>query len=135
MQNRQTVVAIVDDDPSVLQGLNRLLQTSGFKTEAFNSGEAFLERDSASEAACVVLDIHLGGISGIETRRRLTAAGSTIPVIYMTALDTATIRSKATASGCAAFLRKPFSGHVLVDSIRKATSSLFESDQNRTANG
>jgi FixJ family two-component response regulator len=124
MQHRQFVVAIVDDDPSVLKGLNRLLQTCGFKTEVFNSGEAFLERENASEPACVVLDIHLGGISGIETRRRLTASGSTIPVIYMTALDTATVRSEATASGCAAFLRKPFSGNELVDSIRRATASI-----------
>ena len=118
------MVAIVDDDPSVLKGLKRLLQTCGFKTEIFNSGEAFLERENASEPACVVLDIHLGGISGIETRRRLTASGSTVPVIYMTALDTATVRSEATASGCAAFLRKPFSGNELIDSIRKATASI-----------
>ena len=124
MQHRQFVVAIVDDDPSVLKGLNRLLQTRGFKTEVFNSGEAFLEREHASEPACVLLDIHLGGISGIETRRRLTASGSTVPVIYMTALDTATVRSEATASGCAAFLRKPFSGNELVDSIRRATASI-----------
>jgi FixJ family two-component response regulator len=123
MQNRQIVVAIVDDDPSVLKGLKRLLNTCGFKTEVFNSGETFLDRDSTGEPDCVVLDIHLGGITGIETRRRLTARGSTIPVIYMTALDTATVQREATASGCAAYLRKPFSGNVLVESIRKATSS------------
>jgi FixJ family two-component response regulator len=123
MQNRQIVVAIVDDDPSVLKGLKRLLNTCGFKTEVFNSGEAFLDRDSTGEPACVVLDIHLSGITGIETRRRLTASGSTIPVIYMTALDTAIVQREATASGCAAYLRKPFSGNVLVESIRKATSS------------
>jgi FixJ family two-component response regulator len=133
MQNQQFVVAIVDDDPSVLKGLKRLLHTCGFKTEVFNSGEAFLDRDSESEPACVVLDIHLGGISGIETRRRLAAKGSTVPVIYMTALDTATIRSEATASGCAAFLQKPFSGSALIDSIRKATSSLYGNNQGRTA--
>lgn len=123
MQNRQIVVAIVDDDPSVLKGLKRLLNACGFKTEVFNSGEAFLDRDSTGEPACVVLDIHLSGITGIETRRRLTASGSTIPVIYMTALDTAIVQREATASGCAAYLRKPFSGNVLVESIRKATSS------------
>jgi len=132
MQHRQFVVAIVDDDPSVLKGLKRLLHACGFKTEVFDSGEAFLEREKASEPACVVLDIHLGGISGIETRRRLTASGSTIPVIYMTALDTETVRREATASGCAAFLRKPFSGNVLIDSIRNAMSSI-ETNQNKTA--
>jgi FixJ family two-component response regulator len=111
-------------DADIAKGLKRLLQTCGFKTEIFNSGEAFLERENASEPACVVLDIHLGGISGIETRRRLTASSSTVPVIYMTALDTATVRSEATASGCAAFLRKPFSGNELIDSIRRATASI-----------
>ena len=110
MQYQQFVVAVVDDDPSVLKGLKRLLQTCGFKTEIFNSGEAFLERENASDPACVVLDIHLGGISGIETRRRLTASGSTVPVIYMTALDTASVRSEATASGCAAFCENHFPG-------------------------
>jgi FixJ family two-component response regulator len=123
MQKREIVVAIVDDDPSVLKGLKRLLNACGFKTEVFNSGEAFLDRNSTGEPACVVLDIHLSGITGIETRRRLTASGSTIPVIYMTALDTAIVQREATASGCAAYLRKPFSGNVLVESIRKATSS------------
>ena len=117
------VVAIVDDDPGVLTGLKRVLGASGFITETFNSGEAFLERYKAAEPACVVLDINLGGISGIETRRRLAARGAEIPVIYMSALDDATIRKEAAASGCAAFLRKPFSGSVLVDTIQMATSS------------
>jgi FixJ family two-component response regulator len=134
MSPDKCVVAIVDDDPSVLTGLKRLLGTYGFITETFNSGEAFLERYKAAEPACVVLDINLGGISGIETRRRLTARGSEIPVIYMSALDSATTRREATASGCAAFLRKPFAGNVLVESIRMATSS-FKSIQDKTADG
>ena len=134
MPPSEFVVAIVDDDPSVLKGLKRLLGASGIITETFNSGEAFLERYKAAEPACVVLDINLGGISGIETRRRLTARGSEIPVIYMSALDTATTRKEATASGCAAFLRKPFAGNVLIESIRMATSS-FKSSQYKTADG
>ena len=117
------VVAIVDDDPSVLKGLQRVLGASGFATEAFSSGEAFLDRDDVGDVTCVVLDIHMGGISGIEMRRRLTARGSQTPVIFMTALDTAAIRKEADDVGCAAFLGKPFSGRVLVDTIRKVTAS------------
>ena len=128
------VVAIVDDDPSVLTGLKRVLGASGFITETFNSGEAFLERYKAAEPACVVLDINLGGISGIETRLRLTASGANIPVIYMSALDDATIRKEAAASGCAAFLRKPFSGNELIGAIRMATSS-FKSIQDKAVSG
>ena len=128
------VVAIVDDDPSVLTGLKRVLGASGFITETFNSGEAFLERYKAAEPACVVLDINLGGISGIETRLRLTASGANIPVIYMSALDDATIRKEAAASGPATFLRKPFSGNELIGAIRMATSS-FKSIQDKAVSG
>lgn len=128
------VVAIVDDDPGVLTGLKRVLGAYGIITETFNSGEAFLDRYKAAEPACVVLDINLGGISGIETRRRLTAGGSEIPVIYMSALDSATTRKEAEASGCAAFLRKPFSGNVLIETIQMATSS-FKSIQYKAADG
>lgn len=130
----KSVVAIVDDDPSVLTGLKRVLGAHGFITETFNSGEAFLERYKAAEPACVILDINLGGITGIETRRRLTARGAKVPVIYMSALDDATIIKEATASGCAAFLRKPFSGNVLIDTIQIATSSC-KSIQIKTADG
>jgi len=114
------VVAIVDDDPSVLKGLKRLLDASNLTTEVFNSGEAFLASSSASNVACIVLDIHLRGISGIEVRRRLAARDSQIPVIFMTALDTATVRKEVLEVGCADYLRKPFSGHLLIDSIQKA---------------
>jgi len=115
------LVAIVEDDPSVQTALKRLLSASGFKTETFNSGEAFLDGYCAAKPACVVLDINLGGISGIETRRRLTANGVDLPVIFMSAIDNATTRTEATASGCVAFLQKPFPGNALIDSIRRST--------------
>ena len=81
------VVAVVEDDPSMLKGVRRLLSAHGFVTEAYTSAEAFLERAAVSEAGCLVLDINLGGISGIELQRRLAAAGSRLPVIFMTAVD------------------------------------------------
>jgi FixJ family two-component response regulator len=117
-------IAIVDDEPSVLKGLKRILDASGFTTEVFNSAEAFLDRDSASDVACIVLDIHLGGISGIEMRRWLKAMGSATPVIFMTALYTIEVRREAMDAGCAAFLQKPFSGHELINSIRNVTSHI-----------
>lgn len=116
------MIAIVDDEPSVVRGLARLLVAHHFATEAFSSGEAFLERDTTNDVACIILDIHLGGISGIEMRRRLTARGSKIPVIFMTAVDSAAVRKEAIEAGCAAFLSKPFSGHKLISEIQKATS-------------
>jgi FixJ family two-component response regulator len=121
---KRQLVAIVDDEPSILRGLKRLLDARGFATAVFHSGEEFLQSDGAGRATCVVLDIHLDGISGIETRRALSASGSRIPVIFMTALDTATVRREAMATGCAAYLRKPFSGHELIDAIQNATTAI-----------
>src|SRR5262245_4896177 len=85
LDNSTRTIAVVDDDPSMLKGLVRLLNAHGFGTQAFASAEAFLADSGAGSAACLVLDIHLGGISGIELRRRLTASGSRLPVIFITA--------------------------------------------------
>jgi FixJ family two-component response regulator len=119
LSTKRNKIAIIDDDPSILRGLKRLLDAFDFTTEVFSSAEAFLDCDHASNVACIVLDINLGGISGIEMQRRLRKMGSTIPVIFMTALDSTTARREALDVGCAAYLPKPFSGHVLIDSIRK----------------
>jgi FixJ family two-component response regulator len=114
------VVAIVDDDVSFLGGLKRLLTASHFTTEFFNSAEELLTCDHIDDIACIVLDIHLKGMSGLEARRRLSAKDSKIPVIFMTAHDGAAIRKGAMEAGCAAFLTKPFSGNILIDVIRNA---------------
>ena len=113
-------VAIVDDDASMRVGLERLLQAHGFGTEIFPSAEAFL--GAASAADCLLLDIHLGGMSGFELRRRLSSAGSTLPVIFMTAFDDEGTRHEASCLGCAAYLRKPFVGQLLIEAIAGATN-------------
>jgi FixJ family two-component response regulator len=122
MSIKRKVVAIIDDESSVLKGLKRVLNAFNFTTEVFSSAEAFLRRGDAGDIICIVLDINLGGMSGIELRRRLKAMGSTIPVIFMTALDIDVVRREAMDAGCAAFLQKPFSGHVLIDSIKNVMS-------------
>jgi FixJ family two-component response regulator len=116
------VVAIVDDDPSMLKGLEGLLRAHGFVTEIYASAEAFLERSATSEASCLILDIHLGGISGIDLRRRLSAAGSRLPVIFMTGGDSEIIKKEAIEAGCIAYLRKPFPSCQLIDAIGRAAS-------------
>ena len=115
-------IAVVDDDPSMLKGIVRLLSAHGFSTQAFVSAEAFLADASAESAACLVLDIHLGGISGIELRRQLTASGSRLPVIFITAVDDEATRAEAMAAGCIAYLRKPFPSAQLIGAIDKATA-------------
>jgi len=114
-------IAVVDDDPSMLRGIVRLLSAHGFGTQAFASAEAFLGDVGASTAACLILDIHLGGMSGIELRRRLTASGSRLPVIFITAVDDEATREEAIAAGCIACLRKPFASNLLIGAIKEAT--------------
>jgi FixJ family two-component response regulator len=114
-------IAVVDDDPSMLRAIVRLLQARGFRTQAFASAQAFLTGDSATAADCLVLDIDLGEMSGIDLRRQLTASGSRLPIIFITALDDEVLRDKAMAAGCVAYLRKPFAADALLAAIHKST--------------
>lgn len=120
---RAKIIAIVDDEQSVLKSLKRLLDASKFSTETFGSAEAFLARGDISDVSCIVLDINLGGISGIELRRRLKTMDSPIPVIFMTALASAAVENEANEAGYTAFLHKPFVGQLLIDCVRNATGS------------
>ena len=122
MMAQPTVVIVVDDNAGFLKGLARLLESHGIDSRTFGSAEALLESDSVQAATCLLLDIHLGGIAGLELRRRLAASGSKCPVIFMTANDDETTRNKAMDAGCIAYLRKPFAQHVLLNAISKAVA-------------
>lgn len=113
-------IAVVDDNASMLQGLSRLLSAHGFQVRTFASAELFLDGLDTSEADCLLLDIHLGGISGIELHRKLTASGSDLPIIFMTANDNAATRQEAFDTGCIAYLRKPFRASALIEAINRA---------------
>lgn len=120
MRRRQKIVAVVDDDPSMLRAMENLLDAHGFATEVFVSAEGFLDRRAATQVDCLLLDIDLGGMSGIELRRQLKDSGSTLPVIFMTALDDEVTRREAQQAGCIAYLRKPFAARQLIDAISNA---------------
>jgi FixJ family two-component response regulator len=120
MSERRKTVAVVDDDSSTLRATQTLLDAHGFSSIGFSSGEDFLRRDARVRVDCVLLDIDLGGESGIDVRRRLKAAGSPLPIIFMTALDSEALRQEAIATGCVAYLRKPFQGQQLVAALAKA---------------
>ena len=119
---RQKIVAIVENDPSMLRAAGDLLDAHGFTTIAFSSAEEFLAGDGNRGIDCVLVDIDLGGMSGIELRRELELSGSVLPVIFMTALDDDATRRQALGAGCVAFLRKPFSQGALLDAIKKAVA-------------
>jgi FixJ family two-component response regulator len=120
MSSRKLVV-VIDDDTTMLRSLQRLLNASGFDTELFASAEAFLARTAPRDIACLLLDIHLGGMSGIELRRRLAASGSTVPVVFMTALDDHNTHDEAMAAGGIECLHKPFAARILIDAVATAT--------------
>jgi FixJ family two-component response regulator len=122
MATPPTDVIVVDDHPGFLKSVARLLKAHGFSTRTFTSAEALLESDGARHAMCLLLDIHLGGISGIELQRQLAALGATRPVIFMTAIDDDAIRKEALDGGCIAYLRKPFAPHLLLEAIARAAA-------------
>lgn len=120
MPKRQKIVAVVDDDPSMLGAAENLLDANGYKAELFASAEDFLSSGRASQIDCLLLDIHLGGLSGIELQRQLKASHSKLPIIFMTAIEDEAVRRQALNAGCVACLRKPFPASRLVDAIEKA---------------
>ena len=117
---KQKLVFVVDDDPGMLRGVRRLLREHGYNSMLFPSADAFEKHDDFEHAVCVVLDINLSDDSGIEVRYRLKAAGVTLPVIYITGKDNDATRMAATASGCIAYLTKPFTAQSLIEPIERA---------------
>jgi FixJ family two-component response regulator len=120
MSNRRRVVAVVDDDSGVREATANLLSAFGYGTEAFDSAEAFLKAAATSQASCLVVDINLGDISGVELAHQLATDGFKFPIIFMTALDDERVRQNALAAGGIAFLIKPFPAELLLKAIMKA---------------
>jgi FixJ family two-component response regulator len=117
------LVSIIDDDPSVLRALERLIEAAGYAVETFASGEAFLDAPAWGRSACLVVDIHLAGMTGLELQERLIARGSAAPVIFITANDNAPTRARVGQSGAAAYLPKPVDRRTLIGAIRGAIGS------------
>ena len=118
----RNVVFVVDDDPSMLRGVARMLRQFGYASLLFPSAEAFANHSDFDEAVCVLLDINLGDVSGIELRHRLKADGNSVPVIYMTGNDSPAVREAAQQSGCLAYLTKPFSAKSLMEPLERASA-------------
>jgi FixJ family two-component response regulator len=113
-------VAVVDDDENVCRSLGRLLRATGIHPITYASAEAFLADTRHPQFDCLVLDIQLGGMSGIELAQEIVAKGEKTPFIYITAHDDPEMQARAEAVGCTAYFRKTDSGSDLVDAILKA---------------
>ena len=113
-------VAVVDDDESVCRSFGRLLRTAGFQPVTYLSAEAFLEDTKRPRFDCLVLDIQLEGISGLELSRRLSLVSDATPVIFITAHDDPKVREEAESSaGCAGYFSKNDPGAGILDLIKR----------------
>lgn len=122
--DQRKAVFVLDDDPSMLKGVRRLLKQHGFDTMPFETAKALQAYDNFEQAICLVLDVNLGDGSGIELRHWLTETGVSMPVIYITGNDSDATRMAAMASGCVAYLTKPFPAQSLIDPIKRAAAGL-----------
>jgi FixJ family two-component response regulator len=114
-------VCIVDDDASVRSGVGNLLKSAGYATVTFSSGEEFLASPVIDDALCVLLDVRMQGMQGLEVQRQLNAEHRRIPLVFMSAHGDDDIVQRAMQHGAVSFLRKPFEEEVLLDSLELAT--------------
>jgi FixJ family two-component response regulator len=108
------LVAVIEDDADARSALGRLLDAAGFDYALFESAEAFLASQPGREWSCLIVDVQLTGMSGIDLQRTLRSEGSKAPVIVITAHGSDAIRERAEQGGCAAFLTKPFKGESIL---------------------
>ncbi len=119
-QRKTQLTAIVDDDESVRSAIHGLLKSVGLKTRSFASAEEFLLSGQQSETACLISDIRMPGMSGLELQARLAEEDCRIPIIFITAFADTRTRMQAMRAGAVEFLGKPFDDEVLLDSVRAA---------------
>ena len=115
-------IVVVEDDIGMSKAIERLLRAAGFQSVSFASAEELLQTKTADVAACLVLDIHLPGLSGLELTRLLIESGRTKPVIFITGQDEPSLRDEALRLGCIDYFRKPFDGSALLKAIRAAVT-------------
>ena len=113
------VVATVDDDRRVRESVQSILESAGYDAITFESGETFLESGSLSRVACVVADVRLPGIDGLELQRRVRRERPSVPIIFITAHDDDDIRRRALRDGAVAFMVKPFDGGELLEHVAR----------------
>jgi FixJ family two-component response regulator len=117
------VIGIVDDDESVRDSISSLLRSAGYKTESFESAEAYLNSDRASEPNCLLLDVRMPGLSGLQLQSELNHQKVSIPVIFITAHSDEQVRERALSEGAVAVLGKPFNDDVLLGAIDSAVGN------------
>ena len=122
-------IYVVDDDESVCRALKTLLMTFDFEVTTFNSAASFFDAVPNSEPGCLVLDIHMPGLDGWATQKRIFDSGSKRPIIFISAEKQDNAADRALKVGAVGFLQKPFNGQTLVDLINVASESNEDSEK------
>jgi FixJ family two-component response regulator len=114
------VISVIDDDASVRAAIDFLIRSLGYATHAFSSAEAFLQSSQLTSTWCVVADVRMPAMSGVELQSHLRAQGNGVPFIFITAVPEESVRARALEDGAICFLTKPFDENVLIDSLNTA---------------
>jgi FixJ family two-component response regulator len=121
--SKAQIVSIIDDDASVRAAMESLVKSQGLAAFVFESAEEFLRSPRVDDSACLVTDVQMPGMSGLDLQDRLIAQGSRIPIIFVTAFPEQTIRRRAEAAGALACLEKPFGGRTMLEWLRQALAA------------
>lgn len=120
LREPEAVVAIVDDDPSVRRGLERLIRSAGWRVETFTSAQEFLARPLAAFPTCMILDLQMPGLSGLELQKRITEIELEVPIIFLTGHGDIPASVQAMKAGAVGFLTKPVDEQDLLQAIQEA---------------
>jgi FixJ family two-component response regulator len=121
--SENSLIAVVDDDEAICEATESLIRSVGLRAAVFASAEDFLRSSQLQDIACVIVDVRMPGMSGLELQRQLATAHYAIPIIFITAHDDAETRTRALRAGAVAFLDKPFSDEVLLQAVQAALQS------------
>ena len=122
------LVVVVEDDPASQKTIAPVLRAGGFRAAIYQSAEDYLAAPPASSAVAILIDVHLGGMSGLELQGRLRSDGSTLPVIILTGFDDARTRAQAERLGCVAYLRKPGEAETILALLGRLAATSQASD-------
>lgn len=117
---KRALIAIVDDDESIRVAMATLMRSFGFASSGFASAEEFLQSPELGEASCLISDVQMPGINGLELQSRLASENRRTPIIFITAFPDPRIEERALAGGAIGFLTKPFDGQVLIQCVDRA---------------